>query len=270
MILQEHDTQQVCSSINNFEKSFLPSNLSWYSSLNYSSCYWTFSTWLPIDHLIQCKANITLSNFQITLDIFVVYFHINFNQKVEVSYVHSLKSELIYSVLNPCLPAPIHYHPEVHGTFMTHSYVYPISTKNMVYFYMVGYPESYVFKPSEPSKGQLLLLHTTMEKSAWKFWSDQHVSTLDIIFQKYESVNQTISPPSKLMLSFFDSSCIPLLRHDSIIHLKNNASSLNSEFKIGNYFLYSLTLLMFIIIDCRRCIECKFEASTASKASSRI
>ncbi len=237
MVLLEtlYDRQQVCSSMNNFDKNFQSSITSWYSSLNYTSCNWIYSTWFPLGQLVQCEANITLSNFRIAIDIFVVYFYVDFNQAIQMSAIHTLKSELLYSAVNPCLPAPIHYHPEVHGTIMDYLYAYPISVGNIIYFYIVVQPDfgSPVINSSMISTSNLLLLHhSTMRKSAWKLWSDESVM-LDVIFHEHEPADDTISPPFKLMLNFVDSTCVPVLKCDSLIHLKGNSSSVDSEFEIG-------------------------------------
>lgn len=240
-----HESQPVCSSINNFKMSLLSSNMTWYSSLDYTSCNWTFNAWFPLDHLVQCKANITLSNFQMTANLYVVDFYIDLNQEIKVSAVHTLTSELMYSAVNPCLPAPIYYHPEVHGTVMERSYAYPIATTNMIYYYYTvvqsGSPDF------DQSRDQLLLLifNSTARKSAWKLLSDESVSTLDIILQEYDSANRTISAPFKLVLQFHDNFCIPILKYDSVIHMKNNSSS-DSEFKIGTKYI---NILSFIILQ---------------------
>ncbi len=240
-------TKQVCSSIGNFETSLSTNGgMSWYSSLDYDSCTWMFNTWLPMEHLLQCKANVTFYNFQMAIDIHVVYFYVDVNQTIQQTAVHSLKSELMFSPASLCLPAPIYYHPKTHNMNMEESYVYPIAVNhltNEIYFNSVADYGSTLFGSFFQN---LTLLHnSTQRKRAWKLWSNESVSTLGVMFHEYGSANcTTVSAPHKLTLKFHENTCFPVLRYNLIVHLKGNSSSSESVFEIGkNRCLYNYFLL---------------------------
>lgn len=239
--------KQACTSINNFTLQQTLSDQTWYSSLNYTSCTWTFSVWTPLSYLeYECNASITLTNSTITVGLHVVYFNIDNNQRAQIVSVQSSESQLLYSAASrQYLPPPFYYLSE--NSNSENSYIYPIAVEKFsstIYLYS----SSAEFSPlvsSDRSNNRLTLLHSdkTQGRLAWELSANNLESILDttiILYEdhKCEIPNCAPSVPHKFKLFFRysqDETLIPVLEIDRSVTLVGK-SIFSSVFRIGRCY----------------------------------